>query len=816
MVFSCAATRFSAAIFVIFSIANQVHLARAIISNEHHNIQSPLDSIETADPNQDIRKILDDAFSQDDDDPDINIMPNPGAAQPKEKTPGKAPPVMETETRQTRPKNRTSEELFDVGDKRTTIDPDDIAPVAKKRSSRNFDFDITPGVLLALASLMLSLYILQWLVSVMMPIKTPNPVPWLRDTASDVARGGIPGILASSARASRDGQLKLWVNSLSTLMVQTFVIGPFALLAMAVGHYADSDEGFDENVATFLVVFGACTGISLVFFFFVAATMLCVSCSKIATWQRNEMLSGTPDDVVRGYTYAMCEQQVNPPRCDEVCKKEDIQAAVDKMHYLVLRTQVVPFRELEPELRDNAWSRPFFPRKHEVKDRVAHFDLAQYLTVKLAFVISEIFFVRHWMWLITGPIVLGAVALQWFLNESKLSAQAQIGIEYLEFFIYSLILVFAVLIIHLKLKCLKRRRFAHGLQEVDDKIKELVSSGENEDNEEVLDWMATGKDIMTTFIHASQAADAMPEAREEKVWFGEPGRVCGHNWLKHLLQLTLVFSSALMSIFFWHIVPLVWVKLGPVIAAVVIAIMLSAWLGLVIWVPNVVINLVLLGHCGSRSFDPTVIAKIQSEGRSRLEAGAETIFDCVLLHELSANKSGAAIKKQPDAQLLQTQAAQLFECLSLDGTVDTKTLARWFNVNMVRAPVTFSLDFITDKLGLDSDSLLDEQQFSDIYAKIIQMRRTLQIDFTAFQEATKTTFLSDKERSVGAQGFYELMNRYMRVAEGCTHLTTLQRVANENAFLAVAEIFDVADVNSFGECDVELLIVVIKMYLPDW
>ena len=29
------------------------------------------------------------------------------------------------------------------------------------------------------------------------------------------------------------------------------------------------------------------------------------------------------------------------------------------------------------------------------------------------------------------PIVLGAVALQWFLNESKLSAQAQIGIEYL-------------------------------------------------------------------------------------------------------------------------------------------------------------------------------------------------------------------------------------------------------------------------------------------------------------------------------------------------------------------------------------------------
>ena len=47
-----------------------------------------------------------------------------------------------------------------------------------------------------------------------------------------------------------------------------------------------------------------------------------------------------------------------------------------------------------------------------------------------------------------------------------------------------------------------------------------------------------------------------------------------------------------MSIFFWHIVPLVWAKLGPAVAAVVIAIMLSAWLGLVIWVPNVVINLV--------------------------------------------------------------------------------------------------------------------------------------------------------------------------------------------------------------------------------
>ena len=50
-----------------------------------------------------------------------------------------------------------------------------------------------------------------------------------------------------------------------------------------------------------------------------------------------------------------------------------------------------------------------------------------------------------------------------------------------------------------------------------------------------------------------------------------------------------------MSIFFWHIVPLVWIKLGPVALAVVVTIMLSAWLSLVIWVPNVVINLV--GNC---------------------------------------------------------------------------------------------------------------------------------------------------------------------------------------------------------------------------
>ena len=54
-----------------------------------------------------------------------------------------------------------------------------------------------------------------------------------------VARGGIPGILASSARASRDGQLKLWVNSLSTLMVQVMCWRRGFRLIIA-GHYCRS------------------------------------------------------------------------------------------------------------------------------------------------------------------------------------------------------------------------------------------------------------------------------------------------------------------------------------------------------------------------------------------------------------------------------------------------------------------------------------------------------------------------------------------------------------------------------------------------
>ena len=54
-----------------------------------------------------------------------------------------------------------------------------------------------------------------------------------------VARGGIPGILASSARASRDGQLKLWVNSLSTLMVQV-MCWRRGFRLMIAGHYCRS------------------------------------------------------------------------------------------------------------------------------------------------------------------------------------------------------------------------------------------------------------------------------------------------------------------------------------------------------------------------------------------------------------------------------------------------------------------------------------------------------------------------------------------------------------------------------------------------
>ena len=40
------------------------------------------------------------------------------------------------------------------------------------------------------------------------------------------------------------------------------------------------------------------------------------------------------------------------------------------------------------------------------------------------------------------------------------------------------------------------------------------------------------------------------QSREEKIWFGDPGRMCGHSWLKYLLQLTLVFSSVCRAILY--------------------------------------------------------------------------------------------------------------------------------------------------------------------------------------------------------------------------------------------------------------------------
>ena len=46
-----------------------------------------------------------------------------------------------------------------------------------------------------------------------------------------------------------------------------------------------------------------------------------------------------------------------------------------------------------------------------------------------------------------------------------------------------------------------------------------------------------------------------------------------------------------MSIFFWHIVPLL-AKGGVAVTGLAIIIVLCAWLSLIIWVPNVVFNLV--------------------------------------------------------------------------------------------------------------------------------------------------------------------------------------------------------------------------------
>merc|ERR1712151_668696 len=113
--------------------------------------------------------------------------------------------------------------------------------------------------------------------------------------------------------------------------------------------------------------------------------------------------------------------------------------------------------------------------------------------------------------------------------------------------------------------------------------------------------------------------------------------------------------------------------------------------------------------------------------------------------------------------------------------------------------------------------MLDLKQFTVLYLKMMQTHRTLWVDFVAFQSVAKQMLQAESSGIVTAQAFYELVNNYIRQSEGYkTHLTTMQRVANENAFLAVAEVYDVADVNTVGECDADILIMVIKMYLSDW
>ena len=107
------------------------------------------------------------------------------------------------------------------------------------------------------------------------------------------------------------------------------MIVPFALLAVAVGHYADGvrqvlsqyhfhsptpdshsfsplgfgleasicnpfapehslthphavqDDGLDIDVSTFMIVFGICTVLALVFFFLITAALICVACCKV-------------------------------------------------------------------------------------------------------------------------------------------------------------------------------------------------------------------------------------------------------------------------------------------------------------------------------------------------------------------------------------------------------------------------------------------------------------------------------------------------------------------------------------------------------
>lgn len=846
--FSRTLSRFALMVFFVISIANQ-DLVRATISkrHRHHNLirQEELYPV-SSEQNQELQKIMDNIFAESENpDPDealnipsptsisnseisknaktsktrqINGANNPNAGQtcpqcPKEPCKDGKPRRLIANTCCTCPEvaaaspstSKTDTGGGGGGDHQITGKK---SFTSAKNFTHYFDFDVTWGVLVALAVMIFLLFLIQWMVSILSPITTPNPVPWLRGTAYEAAAGRFKNVIASTARPSRNGQLKLWQRSLATIMVQTFVIAPIALLAVVAGHYIDSDEGLEVNTATFFVVFGSCTCISLLFFFALAGSILLVGCVKIARWQQNEILCSTPDDVVRRYSVAIAEQKTNPPRCMDICKKEDIQIAIDSMDFLLLRTQVVPFRHQEPEAQHDTWKRPFFPLKHEFKDRLAHFDLAQYLTVKLGYVISEILFVKHWIWLIIGPMLLAGVSMQWMITKAIPSVPTHVGVECAEFFVYALILLVVVLIIHAKLSCIKRRRFKRGLQEVDDEIER------NPDSE------AMGTEVMKTFIKTSQRPQPLSESREELLWFGEPGRFCGHNYLKYLLQVAMVFSSILMSIFCWHIMPLLWTKAGAVVAVVLAIVMLSAWVALVVWVPNVIFDLVLLGHCGKRFFDPTVIAKIESEGRARLEVGAETIFDCVLLYGLQENI--AAKLDKSDTEILQTQAKHCFECLAFENTVDPEALAAWFNVNMVLAPVAFSHDFIMEKLKLESGNQLNMEQFCDLYLQIVRTRRALRVDFSLFETITKNMFTdalfetSGTTAQIDAEGFYDLINRFVRITTGVEKLTQLQRVGNENAYLAVAELFDVADLLHEAECDMSILIMVIKMYLPDW
>merc|ERR1712048_594172 len=199
---------------------------------------------------------------------------------------------------------------------------------------------------------------------------------------------------------------------------------------------------------------------------------------------------------------------------------------------------------------------------------------------------------------------------------------------------------------------------------------------------------------------------------------------------------------------------------------------LCAWLSLVFWVPNVVFNLVLLGHCGNNSFDPTVIAKIETQGRARLEAGAETIFECIFLHELGMQRNVTEMSEEPPTQALVNAAKRRFDAMAVDGYVDAATIANWFNTNLVRAPVAFSQDFISEKLGLASDSRVDQNHFTILYVKATKMRKALFLDFAKFHNVANQVLVekfSNTAGTVSAERFYGFINSSIRVPEGYTN-----------------------------------------------